>query len=40
MLQEEAQYINASTSVGLGGSGIGGNGRVWTGSAYAAVQEM
>jgi hypothetical protein len=31
------QYIGASTSAGLGGSGIGGNGRVWTGSAYAAA---
>jgi hypothetical protein len=31
------QYIDTSTSAGLGGSGIGGNGRIWTGSAYAAV---
>jgi hypothetical protein len=31
------QYIGASTSAGLGGSSIGGNGRVWTGSAYAAA---
>jgi hypothetical protein len=30
------QYIGASTSAGLGGSFIGGNGRVWNGSAYAA----
>ena len=31
------QYIGSSTTAGLGGSGIGGNGRVWTGSAYAAA---
>jgi len=31
------QYIGTSTSAGLGGSGIGGNGRIWAGSAYAAV---
>ena len=31
------QYIGASTSAGFGGSSIGGNGRVWTGSAYAAA---
>ena len=30
------QYIGASTSAGFGGSSIGGNGRIWTGSAYAA----
>ena len=29
------QYINASTSAGIGGSGIGGNGRVWNGSSYS-----
>jgi hypothetical protein len=31
------QYIGTSTSAGLGGSGVGGNGRIWTGSAYAAA---
>ena len=31
------QYIGSSTAAGLGGSSIGGNGRVWTGSAYAAA---
>jgi len=31
------QYIGASTSAGFGGSSIGGNGRVWNGSAYAAA---
>jgi len=31
------QYSGASTSAGLGGSSIGGNGRVWTGSAYASA---
>jgi|694.fasta_scaffold00405_9 hypothetical protein len=31
------QYIGASTYAGFGGSSIGGNGRVWTGSAYAAA---
>jgi hypothetical protein len=31
------QYIGTSTSAGLGGSGIGGNGRIWAGSAYAAA---
>ena len=31
------QYIGSSTTAGLGGSSIGGNGRIWTGSAYAAA---
>ena len=31
------QYIGASTTAGLGGSFVGGNGRVWNGSAYAAA---
>ena len=31
------QYVGASTSAGIGGSSIGGNGRIWTGSAYAAA---
>ena len=31
------QYIGTSTAAGLGGSSIGGNGRIWTGSAYAAA---
>ena len=32
------QYGNqSSTSFGLGGSGIGGNGRIWNGSAYAVA---
>jgi hypothetical protein len=31
------QYIGSSTIAGLGGSSIGGNGRIWTGSAYAAA---
>ena len=31
------QYIGASTTAGLGGSSIGGNGRIWNGSAYAAA---
>ena len=30
------QYIGTSTAAGLGGSSIGGNGRIWAGSAYAA----
>ena len=31
------QYIGSSITAGLGGSSIGGNGRIWTGSAYAAA---
>ena len=31
------QYIGASTTAGLGGSFVGGNGRVWNGSAYATA---
>jgi hypothetical protein len=31
------QYIGNSIYAGFGGSGIGGNGRIWTGSAYAAA---
>jgi len=31
------QYIGASTSAGLGGSFVGGNGRVWNGSVYATA---
>ena len=31
------QYIGASTTAGLGGSFVGGNGRIWNGSAYATA---
>ena len=31
------QYSGASTTAGLGGSFVGGNGRIWNGSAYATA---